>query len=94
MKQRFNQGLVSNLYFWRNNTSEEVDLVLEEDSRLQPVEIKSSQTFNAAFLDGLAKWARYAGDDSMVRNGVAVQSWRSIFTPATAAPAQPAHTPQ
>lgn len=106
MKQRFNQGLASNLYFWRNNTGEEVDLVLEEGAQLQPVEIKSSQTFNAAFVDGLTKWARYAGDaalparlvyggdDNMVRNGVAVQSWRAMFTPVTAAPTPPAHTPQ
>lgn len=106
MKQRFNQGLVSNLYFWRNNTGEEVDLVLEEGAQLQPVEIKSSQTFNAAFLDGLTKWGRYAGDaalparlvyggdESMVRSGVAVQSWRGMFTPPTAPPTPPAHTPQ
>lgn len=106
MKRRFNQGLASNLYFWRNNTGEEVDLVLEEGAQLQPVEIKSSQTFNTAFLDGLSKWTRYAGDaalpahlvyggdDSMVRNGVAVQSWRTMFTPATVPPAPPAHTPR
>jgi len=25
LKRRFNQGLPSNLYFWRNNTGDEVD---------------------------------------------------------------------
>jgi predicted AAA+ superfamily ATPase len=90
LKQRFNQGLPSNLYFWRNNTGEEVDLVLEEGGKLQPVEIKSGQTFHTNFLDGLNKWARYAGDaalpprlvyggeDSMLRSGVAVRSWRHM----------------
>jgi uncharacterized protein len=93
MKQRFNQGLASNLYFWRNHTGEEVDLVLEQGGQLLPVEIKSGSTFNASFLDGLNKWARYAGDaalpprlvyggeSSMVRSGVDVQSWRNITPP-------------
>jgi predicted AAA+ superfamily ATPase len=98
MKQRFNQGLPSNLFFWRNNTGEEVDLVLEQGSQLLPVEIKSGQTFNASFLDGLGKWRRYAGEaalparlvyggeDSMLRGGVAVQSWRSLTPTSSSAP--------
>jgi predicted AAA+ superfamily ATPase len=91
LKQRFNKGLASNLYFWRNNTGEEVDLVIEEGDKLEPVEIKSGQTFHADFLGGLCKWTRYAGEsalsprlvyggeESMVRSGVAVQSWRQMF---------------
>ncbi|NDE74058.1 MAG: ATP-binding protein, partial [Betaproteobacteria bacterium] len=50
LKQRFNQGLPSNLYFWRNNTGDEVDLLIEQGDFLVPVEIKSGQTFNADFL--------------------------------------------
>ncbi len=90
MKHRLNQGLASNLYFWRNSTGEEVDLVLEVGERLQPVEIKSGQTFHADFLAGLQKWERYAGttslaphliyggETSMLRSGVSVQSWRDL----------------
>jgi predicted AAA+ superfamily ATPase len=90
MKRRFNQGLASNLYFWRNSTGEEVDLVLEVGEQLQPVEIKSGQTFHADFLTGLQKWGRYAGttslpprlvyggDTSMLRSGVSVESWRDL----------------
>ena len=90
MKQRFSQGLASNLYFWRNNTGEEVDLLQEEGAKLRPIEMKSSQTFHTSFLDGLLKWARYAGDaalparlvyggeENMLRIGVAVQSWRAM----------------
>lgn len=91
MKQRFNQGLASNLFFWRNSTGEEVDLVLEVGEKLQPVEIKSSQTFHSDFLQGLQKWGRYAGESSlpprlvyggegnMVRSGVSVESWRELL---------------
>jgi len=90
LKQRFNQGLPSNLYFWRNNTGDEVDLLIEQGEYLMPVEIKSGQTFNADFLTGLTKWMRYAGatalpaqlvyggDDTMTRQGVQVRSWRNL----------------
>jgi hypothetical protein len=90
LKNRYNQGLASNLYFWRNNTGEEVDVVMEQGEKLLPIEIKSGQTFNADFLSGLKNWTRYAGqaalpahlvyggDDSMTRSGVAVHSWRNI----------------
>ncbi len=91
LKYRFNRGLPSNQFFWRNNTGEEVDLVLEEGVQLQPIEIKSGQTFNASFLDGLAKWGRYAGEvaaparlvwggeEGMVRSGVDVRPWRAML---------------
>ena len=90
MKYRFNQGLASNLYFWRNNTGEEVDVLIEQGEQLMPVEIKSSQTFHSDFLTGLTKWAKYAGatalpaqlvyggDLSMTRQGVAVHGWRDM----------------
>lgn len=90
LKQRYNQGLPANLYFWRNNTGEEVDVVVERGERLLPIEIKSGQTFNADFLSGLSKWVRYAGDAalpahlvyggeaSMTRSGVDVHAWREL----------------
>ena len=90
LKQRFNQGLPSNLYFWRNNTGDEVDLLIEQGDFLTPVEIKSGQTFNADFVTGLTKWMRYAGstalpaqlvyggDNDMTRQAVEVRSWRNL----------------
>lgn len=90
LKRRYNQGLASNLYFWRNNTGEEVDVVVEHGDKLQPIEIKSGQTYNSDFLIGLNKWARYAGeaalpaqlvyggDVPMTRNAVAVHPWREM----------------
>lgn len=90
LKSRFNQGLNANLYFWRNNTGEEVDVIIEQGEQLTPVEVKSGKTFHSDFLSGLAKWARYAGaaalpahlvyggDDSMQRSGVAVHAWQDL----------------
>lgn len=90
MKRRYNQGLPSNLYFWRNNTGDEVDVVIESGDKLTPVEIKSGQTFTPDFLTGINKWVRYAGEvclmpqliyggkESMTRNGVVVRSWENL----------------
>ena len=90
LKRRFNQGLASNLYFWRSNTGDEVDVLIEEGEKLMPVEIKSGQTFGADFLTGLNKWSGqageaalpaqlvYGGDESMVRGGVSVHSWKDM----------------
>ena len=90
LKQRLNQGLAPHLYFWRNNTGQEVDLLLEEGAQLRPIEIKSSQTFHISFLDGLNQWAKYAGDaalparlvyggdQTMQRGDVAVRAWRHM----------------
>lgn len=92
LKRRYHHGLPSNLYFWRNNTGNEIDVLIEQGEKLQPVEIKSSQTFNPDFLNGLSTWASYAGglstkptlvyggDKNMTRNGVEVQSWLNIQT--------------
>jgi predicted AAA+ superfamily ATPase len=83
---------VSNLYFWRNNTGEEIDVLIEQGEKLMPVEIKSGQTFTADFLTGLNKWMRYAGDaalpaqlvyggdEAMIRSGVSVHSWKRMQT--------------
>lgn len=90
LKQRYNQGLPSNLYFWRNNTGDEVDVVIEQGEKLMPIEIKSGQTFNADFLTGINKWMKIAGDvalmpqlvyggsENMTRNGVELRSWKQI----------------
>ncbi len=92
-KRRYNQGLASNLSFWRNSTGEEVDVLIEHGEQLMPIEIKSGQTFNADFVSGLNTWTRYAGDagdtalpaqlvfggeGSFARSGVQVHGWREL----------------
>ena len=90
LKRRYNQGLPSNLFFWRNNAGDEVDLLIEQGEQLIPVEIKSGQTLTSDFLAGLQKWMRlagetclaprlvYGGEENMTRSGVLVQSWKAI----------------
>ena len=90
LKARYNAGLASNLYFWRNNIGNEVDIVAESGSLLQPVEVKSGKTLAEDAFDGLRRWLKFAGkksgrpllvyggEESFERSGIAVQSWLSL----------------
>ncbi len=53
VKKRYNMGLDHNLYFFRDNHQNEVDIVYKKANMFIPVEIKSAQTFNMYFLKGL-----------------------------------------
>lgn len=90
VKQRFNTGQPAGLWFWRDNTGNEVDLLFESGPRLQPVEIKSGATLVRDWLRGIEKWRAFAGDDALpgwliyggedgyTREGVEVFPWRAI----------------
>jgi predicted AAA+ superfamily ATPase len=64
IKNRFNQGQEKNLYFWRDHTGNEIDVIIEQGENLIPVEIKSGQTITATAFKALHKWLRLAGEDA------------------------------
>jgi len=88
LKARFNGGWPSNLYFWRNNTGLEIDLLIEEAEGLRPVEIKSSATVSNVLFANLIKWRALADTDSpparlicaapesYSRSGIDVRRWQ------------------
>ena len=90
LKYRYNLAQPSNLYFWRDRTGNEVDIVIEQGETLVPVEVKAGQTVNPGFFKGLARWQRiaqqaagtpwvvYAGEHSQTRQGVRVIPWRRL----------------
>ena len=78
------------LYFWRDRTGHEVDLLVEQGAALYPIEIKSGQTVGSDAFTALTWWSRtaeqdlahasliYGGDRAYRRNGVAVRPWFAI----------------
>lgn len=85
-KARFNQGYRDNLYFWRDNTGHEVDVVLDQGDDLFPIEIKAGQTIIPDFFKGLSFFEKltgraggavvYAGKTPQQRSdGVSVVPW-------------------
>lgn len=55
LKARYNQGKMSNLYFFRDGHGNEVDLIFQTGRDLVAIEIKSSSTFNTALFKNLDK---------------------------------------
>ena len=90
-KDRLNRGESPQLYFWRDSTGNEVDVILETAAGLKSIELKSGSTFASDWLSGLSKWKQlsqepqqasqlvYGGDESYERNGVEVWSWRECW---------------
>ena len=58
MKLNNNYNRNWELYFWRDSHNNEVDLLIEKDRGLLPIEIKSSETFQPKFAEQLNHWHR------------------------------------
>ncbi len=90
LKKRYNAGLNSNLYFWRDSRGLEIDLLVENGEELIPMEIKSGRTPAADFFDSLKKWERlagakdtpsfliYGGDHQMCSGNTSIIPWKEI----------------
>lgn len=90
LKGRYNRSLPSNLFFWRDNTGNEVDVIVDQGLTLVPLEIKSGQTINADYFTGLHKWLTwagaeagkpylvYGGDERQQRKDGDVVPWREV----------------
>lgn len=90
LKVRYNRGLPGNVFFWRDNVGNEVDLLLEHGGKLLPVELKSGQTVSSDWFVGLRRWASlagsqaleahlvYGGNQSFAREDIQVHSWRAV----------------
>ena len=54
MKRRFNRGEEADVFFYRNASGTmEVDLIVEHDGKLHPLEIKASSTFSSSMIKNL-----------------------------------------
>lgn len=49
LKQRFNQGKTSNIFFYRDQSQNEVDIIQENGLNIEAYEIKSASTYNSDF---------------------------------------------
>lgn len=63
VKQRFNAGKVPHLYFYRDKSQREVDLIEERGTALYAYEIKSAKAFTKNFVQNLDYFRQVAGQD-------------------------------
>lgn len=62
LKRRFNAGLDNNLYFYRDKSQHEVDLLMEEGNMIDACEIKSATAFHDSFFRNLTYIKSVYGD--------------------------------
>ena len=74
VKHRYNQGLESNVFFYRDSNQNEVDILLKQEGKITAIEVKSSMTYHPSFeksLRRISEWIEtpiakkaivYAGD--------------------------------
>ncbi len=89
LKKRYNYGKPNNLFFWRDNTGNEIDLLIVLHDRKIPIEIKSGQTISNEYFKGINFWHKitkteggmiiYGGDMVQERsNGIRLIPFKSI----------------
>jgi hypothetical protein len=88
MKRAFNQGVQPSLYFWRDQHGHEIDLIVDQGTRLIPVEIKSGSTFHEDWLKNLTWFSGlqtnsepflvYGGDKSFSHMKTSVLPWTEL----------------
>jgi len=91
LKKRYNAGLDNNLYFYRDNHGNEVDIMQEAGYQLNLFEIKSAETFTPHFLKGLDYFKKivpdrvgisnlvYAGSDEMSIKEHRIVNYKNLF---------------
>ncbi len=90
LKQQYNQAKKETLFFWRNKTGKEVDLIIDKNSKIIPIEIKSGQTVREDYFKGLKYYNNlsgtdpkksfviYGGDRKQITKDGVVLGWREL----------------
>lgn len=60
LKTRYNQGLMPNLYFYRDSNGNEIDLLYKSGGEMTGIEIKSASTYHPSFKKSLLHFGKKA----------------------------------
>jgi len=61
IKNQYNKAKMHHLYYWRDNTGHEIDVIYDQAGRLFPIEIKSGKTVTSVYFQGLKFWTKISG---------------------------------
>jgi uncharacterized protein len=90
LKERFNAGAADNLYYWRDKTGNEVDILLDKAGKLTAMELKAGETISQDFFKGLEYFSSlnnnkiqklliYGGKQEQKRsNNIVVKPWNKL----------------
>jgi len=87
IKNYYNRRREPDMFFWRDSSANEIDLIISKGEQLLPVGIKSSQTFNNNLIKELNLWRKltnnpthpgaliYGGDKIIEFKGLKILPW-------------------
>ena len=89
LKNKFNTGSQTQLYYWRDNKGLEIDVLLDNGKTLNPIEIKAAQTFQQNFFKPIQHWNSFSNNTKGIllydgamefktKEGYLVKNWKSI----------------
>ena len=90
LKKRMNSGLQDNLFYWRDKTGNEVDLLMENTAGINAYEIKAGETISGDYFKGLQYYAGvekkkvklhllYGGKETQTRSsGIKIFPWNDF----------------
>ena len=90
LKQRFNAGAADNLYYWRDKTGNEVDVLIDNAGNITAMELKAGETVSTDFFKGIEYFSSlktktvqkllvYGGKEEQQRsNGIIVKPWNKL----------------
>lgn len=91
LKERFNTGATDNLYYWRDKTGNEIDILLDKAGKLTIIELKAGETISPDFFRGLKYFSSlnnktvqkllvYGGNEEQKRSiGILVKPWNKLI---------------
>jgi predicted AAA+ superfamily ATPase len=91
IKNRANIGESVSLFYWREKSGREIDVIIDDAGKLLPIEIKSGKTITQDFFKNIEYWNNlssqkeamilYGGITSQQRsNGIRVMHWRKAIS--------------
>lgn len=80
LKKRFNDGKLSNLYFYRDSSQHEVDLLQDLGNKYNAYEIKSAKSFHSDFMNNL-KFLKNLLGDKLIRTTLIYDGETEIQSP-------------
>ncbi|MFA6183739.1 MAG: ATP-binding protein [Parcubacteria group bacterium] len=90
VKSKCNAHKPNGIYFWRDNKGIEIDFVMEQGTKLYPIEVKSGKTINTDYFKNILYWSKlagnkakngavvYAGNENQTRTDFEIYGWKSI----------------
>jgi len=91
IKSYTNRGREAPVYFWRDHSGLEVDIIVERPENISAIEVKSGMTFDRDFLTSLKKWQTisgtdfknlqliYAGSEPFIHQDISILPWDNFI---------------